>query len=550
MAKKGAASKQKKVVKKIPSLLVVGFTQSGKSSLYHNIVKSLKKEKVAFLFDTEKLPESVLKTENCRVLVEDLVISLNNGSMVTVIDEQLLAEFIHDQAVPFDYCVFISGSFDSTILLDLLQCIDEGELAKLADKIDMYNVICTIDCQTFISDLKSKDLLKDRFPIFEDIFKNSLTLKEDNQDSCCDENGVCSKQESDCCNENGVCSKTTTAPEKKDSCCDEKGNCTKEKADPTPVKKDSCCDEKGNCTKEKATPAPVKKDSCCDEKGNCTKATKQPEAKIEEIDSDEEEEEIIEGEIFDDEFDLVKKSEKKISSLIFDQIAASSTIILNKTDLVSKEELEFIQKLLNLISSSRIIITTHSQVGIPALVERAFTIRDYKQENQSLNGLSIVNYYQRKPFHPDRLFELMYTVEGDIDMANAFKGVLLLNGFIWLASDMEQNYIFEIEEKEDTVCPGRPFYSTLKESEWEPMFKEQIKREISLFKYQDRKTELSIIAIDADGFSSEALISKLDKCLLTDAEMELGPNAWKDYENPFAKLGQPLEDEDDYEDEQ
>jgi len=534
MPKKKAAAK--KIIKKIPSILVVGFVQSGKSSLYHNIVKSIKKEKVAFLFDTETLPESVLKTENSRVLVEDQVISLNdNGSIVSVIDEDNLGEFILDQAVPFDYCVFISGSFDSTILLDLLQCIDEGQLAKLADMIDMQNIICTIDCQNFISDLKTKDVLKDRFSVFEEIYANANKEKE----SCCDENGTCSKQESD-------------------SCCDEKGVCSSKKEQENTVeqaisklsidKKDSCCDEKGNCTKTTSAIAP-KKDSCCDEKGNCS-SKKQDKQVQQQQQQEEDDEELLEGEeIFDDEFDLVKKSEKKISSLIFDQIAASTTIILNKTDMVSKEELEFIQKLLNLISSSRIIITTFSQVGIPALVERAFTVRDHKQENQSLNGVSIVNYYQRKPFHPMRLFELLYTIDGDIDMSNSFKGVLLLNGFIWLASDMEENYIFEIEENEDTVCKGRPFYSTMKESEWEPMFKEHIKREISLFKYQDRKTELSVIGTDSDGFSSASLIEKLDKCLLTDSEMELGPNAWKEYENPFAKFGQDLEDDEDYEDE-
>ena len=46
----------------------------------------------------------------------------------------------------------------------------------------------------------------------------------------------------------------------------------------------------------------------------------------------------------------------------------------------------------------------------------------------------------------------------------------------------------------------------------------------------DRRQELVIIGQDLD---QAALTAKLDACRLTDAEMKLGPECWKDLPDPF-----------------
>ena len=35
------------------------------------------------------------------------------------------------------------------------------------------------------------------------------------------------------------------------------------------------------------------------------------------------------------------------------------------------------------------------------------------------------------------------------------------------------------------------------------------------------------------GMDEDALRARLDECLLTDAEMALGPQAWAQWDNPF-----------------
>ena len=45
-----------------------------------------------------------------------------------------------------------------------------------------------------------------------------------------------------------------------------------------------------------------------------------------------------------------------------------------------------------------------------------------------------------------------------------------------------------------------------------------------------RAPELVLIGM---GMDEDALRARLDECLLTDAEMALGPQAWAQWDNPF-----------------
>ena len=48
--------------------------------------------------------------------------------------------------------------------------------------------------------------------------------------------------------------------------------------------------------------------------------------------------------------------------------------------------------------------------------------------------------------------------------------------------------------------------------------------------FGDRRQELVLIGTDVD---EQGLRSKLDACLLTDAEMELGTEGWLEFSDPF-----------------
>ncbi|KAN0029153.1 hypothetical protein ACTFIV_011028 [Dictyostelium citrinum] len=475
------------------AIVVIGFISSGKASLYHSIRKENLGLKVAYLFDgVGTLPQSVLdETKGYKTLVEDTCIELQNGSIVTVMEEEFIGDFILKKG-KFDKVIFFSHPFESTFLLEVLSCGDEmeGSLGEFISSVKLINVVCILDAESLLEDLKSHKKIGDMMKIMstadEEIEAEEIDYEDiDDKNYEKELNEKFEKQQlekhdhSTCCDEKGVCSSTITTNQK-----DIKLECGK------------------GCQKE-----------CCDDQNDEIDDLK-------DLDTDVNE--------------LVKSTDKLVSTLILEQISISNVIILNKIDKIEKSKLEFIEKLLNLISSSLVIETSYCKIpNFQLLFNYVVTIRDYKLESETDNetGISIVNYYQRKPFHPTRLYKLLYdTIEkhenNQLNSTN-FKGVLLTTGLIWLANDMKNKYNFEILEGKEMIGNKRPFWSTMKESEWNPAIKENIEREIKLFKYQDRKIELSIVGLQSNGFDKDTIIKKLDQCLLTDKEMELGPNTWE-----------------------
>ena len=47
------------------------------------------------------------------------------------------------------------------------------------------------------------------------------------------------------------------------------------------------------------------------------------------------------------------------------------------------------------------------------------------------------------------------------------------------------------------------------------------------------------LALIGAGMDREALIAKLDGCLMTEAEMEQGPEGWRELDDPFPEWPQP-----------
>lgn len=52
----------------------------------------------------------------------------------------------------------------------------------------------------------------------------------------------------------------------------------------------------------------------------------------------------------------------------------------------------------------------------------------------------------------------------------------------------------------------------------------------------DARQELVLIGMQMD---EQALIERLDRCLLNDEEMALGPQAWQSWSNPLSKMMKP-----------
>mmetsp|Transcript_8934 Transcript_8934/g.9912 ORF Transcript_8934/g.9912 Transcript_8934/m.9912 type:complete len:437 (-) Transcript_8934:70-1380(-) len=237
-----------------------------------------------------------------------------------------------------------------------------------------------------------------------------------------------------------------------------------------------------------------------------------------------------------------------VVNLLIDQVEFASVIVINKMDLIDQKKLESIKAVcLKLNPNAKILTSKYCDVPLKELLstgsfdfETASQNPGWMQEIRGNHtpeteeyGISSFVYRRKKPFHPERLYELL---EEGIDTVVRSKGAC------WLASNMHTalewsgaGEIFQFKNGglwlaaiPEPMLPPQP--------EVRAMLKKQIEEG---GKYGDRQQEIVIIGQDMNAKEVEAI---LDACLVTDEEFEQGYELWRTYSDPIAALagtGQP-----------
>ncbi len=233
--------------------------------------------------------------------------------------------------------------------------------------------------------------------------------------------------------------------------------------------------------------------------------------------------------LMDRELTDIENDYRTIVDLLTDQIEFANVIILNKTDLVSKEHLDVLQKIISKLNpSARILKSSFSKVQPKEILNTG--LFDFEEAEQSAGwieelkkdehtpeteeyGISSFVYRTKKPFDPVRFWNYLQ---------HQFpSNIIRSKGLFWLASRPEQALIWGQAGgslKADSAgvwWSSMPFEKRIEqmafvenqahiESDWDITF-------------GDRKNEIVFIAQDMD----EALIrSHLDSCLATDEELK------------------------------
>ena len=236
---------------------------------------------------------------------------------------------------------------------------------------------------------------------------------------------------------------------------------------------------------------------------------------------------------------LGSEDERSISDLLIDQIEFANVIVINKTDLVTQEELERLTAILeHLNPGAEFVQSVKGRVPLYTILNTnlfdmevaetsAGWVRelngDHTPETEEY-GISSFVYRARRPFHPGR-FETL--TDG------GFPNVLRAKGFLWLATRNDDLILFSIAGKTLTVEPQAKWLAACVESEqhddetaeyigkvWEPEF-------------GDRRQEIVFIGAEMDR---EELERAMNLALLTEEEMLLGAAAWSLFEDPFAAM--------------
>ncbi len=236
-----------------------------------------------------------------------------------------------------------------------------------------------------------------------------------------------------------------------------------------------------------------------------------------------------------------ESDDRDISRLIVDQIEFANVLILNKTDLLQEAERKQLRALLKKLNpSARVLESQFGRVPPSEILNTnlfaeswAAGMNDWMtvprgQESTETEefGISSFVYQARRPFHPQRLWDLL------MEDGEFYARLLRSKGYIWLASRHDVCGEWSQAGQVVSLDPTGRWWASLPREEWpadDPETLEELQSQW-VEPFGDRRQELVIIGQDLD---EKAVRRAFDRCLLTDDEMEFSPEQWSDFSDPF-----------------
>jgi G3E family GTPase len=236
---------------------------------------------------------------------------------------------------------------------------------------------------------------------------------------------------------------------------------------------------------------------------------------------------------------------KTVVETLVEQIEFCDVIVINKIDLAGADEVEKTARILHGLNPRALQL--RAQSGVVPLDDVLDTGRfDFDATASAPGWLAILNgdyppsdepdafgvghfvYRARRPFHPERLWNLLH---------GEWPGVLRAKGFFWLATRSDVGGSLSQAGGTLRHGPAGVWWAAQDRSEW-PTDDPELEAEIVAEWYGDpddnsigdRRQELVLIGLNLDP---AAWRDRFDACLLTDDEWALGPDAWQRFADPF-----------------
>ncbi|MED1864526.1 GTP-binding protein [Fictibacillus nanhaiensis] len=229
---------------------------------------------------------------------------------------------------------------------------------------------------------------------------------------------------------------------------------------------------------------------------------------------------------------------REVVDLLIDQIEFCDVLVLNKCDLLEKEDREELKRVLKKLQpQAKLIETEFGKVDPKDILstglfdfEKASESAGWMQELETEHipetdeyGISSFVYRKKRPFHPARLFTFLENWPSEIVRAKGFIWVASRNDWAILLSQAGTSIIFQ---------PAGQWVAALPKEEQEEIIEEEKSLNPNWDEeFGDRITELVFIGID---YNKQQLLEQLDQCLLTDFEMNNGD--WNKLHDPLPRF--------------
>lgn len=236
---------------------------------------------------------------------------------------------------------------------------------------------------------------------------------------------------------------------------------------------------------------------------------------------------------------LGEEDERSVADLLVDQIEFADVLLISKTDLVEKLELDkLIAIIKTLNTSAKIIPISNGEVDIEKILNTG--LFDFDKAEQAPGwlkemrgehipeteeyGISSFSYKARKPFYPQKFFDFLHN-------KNLSGKLIRSKGYFWLATRPQfaghwsqaggiarygfAGMFWKAVPKENWP-EDQDSLDSIKES-WEEPF-------------GDMRQELVFIG---QGLDKKQVTEALNACLLTDDDLLQGKNHWSTFTDPF-----------------
>jgi G3E family GTPase len=231
---------------------------------------------------------------------------------------------------------------------------------------------------------------------------------------------------------------------------------------------------------------------------------------------------------------------RTIVDLLIEQVEFADVIVINKTDLVEPDELELLEAILEKLNPrARLLRSRFSRVALEDVLDtgrfdldEAAQAPGWLQELEGNHtpeteeyGITSFVYRARRPFHPGRL---------QTWFSSRWDGVIRSKGYFWLATRMATAFSWSQAGSATRVSLAGAWWAATERDLWPEEL--EIRQRIDGNwdePWGDRRQEIVIIGVNMD---QDELRAGFDRCLLTDEEMDAGPEGWSSFDDPYAEL--------------
>ena len=230
---------------------------------------------------------------------------------------------------------------------------------------------------------------------------------------------------------------------------------------------------------------------------------------------------------------LLSTLKTKVGRHMVERVELANVIVLKSVNILASEAYSHVARVLTAINPEIQIIRgdQDDKLTLSSLrTERPYDLQSTQLRAQELdtvdrtdpaNAIVQFTYYDRRPFHPERLRDLM---------SEPWTGVLRARGTFWVASRPDYACTLNIAGGSRRTSSEEKWWSATPQEERssDPEFLEYIEG-IWDENFRDRYQKLTIVGVNIDEHD---LRRHLDQCLLNDEELA-DPDTWHALPHPF-----------------